>query len=101
MARSDPYDVGTKSRTKLRTPDDKSIKTLYVGGIDFSKIEEDDIKAHFKPYGLITSMKVIQKQNCALITFAERADAEVAAEALYNQLIVKGCPLKLMVNKYK
>ena len=44
-------------------------------------------------------MVVVQKQNCAFVTFSQREAAEAAAEGSYGKLIIKGKKLKVMWGK--
>ncbi|CAB1333207.1 unnamed protein product [Coregonus sp. 'balchen'] len=57
---------------RLDTPEDKSITTLYVGGLGDS----------------ITDLEL--RQQCAFIQFATRQAAELAAEKSFNKLIING-----------
>ncbi|KAJ4903231.1 Zinc finger CCCH domain-containing protein 25 [Raphanus sativus] len=69
----------------LETPDDQSIKTLYVGGLN-SRVLEQDIRDQFYAYGEIESIRIL----------AEKAEgAEKAAEELSNKLVVNGQRLKI------
>ncbi|XP_025056723.1 pre-mRNA-splicing factor RBM22 isoform X1 [Alligator sinensis] len=74
---------------RLDPPDDKSITTLYVGGLG-DTITETDLRNHFYQFGEIRTITVVQRQQCAFIQFATRQAAEVAAEKSFNKLIVNG-----------
>eukprot|EP01025_Chloroclados_australasicus_P016055 TRINITY_DN1785_c0_g3_i4.p1 TRINITY_DN1785_c0_g3~~TRINITY_DN1785_c0_g3_i4.p1 ORF type:complete len:510 (-),score=69.51 TRINITY_DN1785_c0_g3_i4:259-1734(-) len=78
----------------LSPPEDQTVTTLYVGGVS-EVISENDIKDVFYVYGEISSVKVVHSRGCAFITFKERSDAEAAAEAKHNKLIIKGVRCKL------
>ncbi|GJP73624.1 hypothetical protein CLOP_g4319 [Closterium sp. NIES-67] len=78
----------------LEAPEDTSIKTLWVGGVD-SRITEEDLKDKFYAYGEIESIRLITPRSCAFITYTTREDAEKATEGLANKLIVKGIRLRL------
>ncbi|KAK3243518.1 hypothetical protein CYMTET_46836 [Cymbomonas tetramitiformis] len=82
----------------LAPPEDRSIMTLYIGGLD-ETVAEDDLKDTFYAYGEIASIRVIRDRQCAFITYATRSGAEKAAETLSNRLVVKGVRLKLMWGK--
>eukprot|EP00976_Prorocentrum_cordatum_P116903 1196228-Prorocentrum_minimum.AAC.15 len=82
----------------LTAPEDRSIMTLYVGGMD-SRIEEEDLKGAFYAYGEISAIKVIRDRNCAFVTYTSRSAAERAAESLVNKLVIKGVRCKLMWGK--
>lgn len=79
----------------LSPPDDDSIKTLYVGGLD-DRITEQDLKDQFYGYGEIESIRVVQTRSCAFIAYTTREGAEKAADNLANKLVIKGLRLKLM-----
>ncbi|KAF1459876.1 Pre-mRNA-splicing factor RBM22, partial [Spheniscus demersus] len=74
---------------RLDPPDDKTITTLYVGGLG-DTITESDLRNHFYQFGEIRTITVVQRQQCAFIQFATRQAAEVAAEKSFNKLIVNG-----------
>ncbi|CAN4118489.1 unnamed protein product [Withania somnifera] len=79
----------------LEAPDDESIRTLYVGGID-ARITEQDLRDHFYAHGEIESIKMVVQRGCAFITYTTREGAEKAAEELANKLVIKGLRLKLL-----
>jgi pre-mRNA-splicing factor RBM22/SLT11 len=79
---------------QLTPPEDKEIKTLWIGNIT-SEITEKDIQDIFYPFGKIIEIKIIQKNMCAFITYSNREEAENAAQQLYNNLTIKGINLKL------
>ncbi|XP_074068733.1 pre-mRNA-splicing factor RBM22 isoform X3 [Macrotis lagotis] len=74
---------------RLDPPDDKTITTLYVGGLG-DTISETDLRNHFYQFGEIRTITVVQRQQCAFIQFATRQAAEMAAEKSFNKLIVNG-----------
>ena len=82
-------------RARLTAPEDQTVTTLYVGGLDTS-IEQQDIRDQFYKFGDIKNIHIASKQNCGFVTFQTRTAAEAAAEALHKQLVVKGfsCSLK-------
>ncbi|CAH8354433.1 unnamed protein product [Eruca vesicaria subsp. sativa] len=79
----------------LESPDDQSIKTLYVGGLN-SRILEQDLRDQFYAYGEIESIRVLAEKACAFVTYTTREGAEKAAQELSNRLVVNGQRLKLM-----
>ncbi|KAF5781779.1 putative transcription factor C3H family [Helianthus annuus] len=79
----------------LEPPDDESIRTLYVGGLD-ARISEQDLRDEFYSHGEIESIKMVVQKACAFVTYTTREGAEKAAEELSNKLVVKGLRLKLM-----
>ncbi|CAG5115684.1 unnamed protein product [Candidula unifasciata] len=76
------------SMPKLEAPDDKSVTTLYVGGLG-DKVGEKDLRDFFYQFGEIRSINV-SKQQCAFVQFTTRACAEAAAEKSFNKLILNG-----------
>lgn len=79
----------------LEPPEDESIKTLYVGGLD-ARISEQDLRDHFYALGEIESIKMVPQRAIAFVTYTTREGAEKAAEELSNKLVIKGLRLKLM-----
>ncbi|XP_059660830.1 zinc finger CCCH domain-containing protein 49-like isoform X2 [Cornus florida] len=79
----------------LEPPEDGSIKTLYVGGLD-ARITEQDLRDHFYAHGEIESVRMVLQRACAFVTYTTREGAEKAAEELSNKLVIKGLRLKLM-----
>ncbi|CAI9101567.1 OLC1v1038928C1 [Oldenlandia corymbosa var. corymbosa] len=82
----------------LEPPEDESIRTLYVGGID-KRITEQDLRDHFYAHGEIESIKMVLAKACAFVTYTTREGAEKAAEELANKLVIKGLRLKLFWGK--
>lgn len=79
----------------LEPPDDESIRTLYVGGLD-QRINEQDLRDNFYAHGEIETIKMVLSRACAFVTYTTREGAEKAAEELSNKLVIKGLRLKLM-----
>eukprot|EP00250_Pteridium_aquilinum_P021277 c25080_g1_i1 orf=253-1719(-) len=79
----------------LIPPEDESIRTLYVGGLD-QRVTEDDLKDFFYAYGEIESIRLVSQRACAFVSYTSREGAEKAAENLANKLVIKGLRLKLM-----
>ncbi|KAI3906075.1 hypothetical protein MKW92_020579 [Papaver armeniacum] len=82
----------------LSPPDDESIKTLYVGGLD-ARVSEQDLRDIFYAHGDIESVRTVVKRACAFVTYTTREGAEKAAEELFNKLVIKGLRLKLFWGK--
>ncbi|CAH8282282.1 unnamed protein product [Eruca vesicaria subsp. sativa] len=78
----------------LETPDDQSIKTLYVGGLN-SRVLEQDLRDQFYAYGEIESIRILAEKACAFVTYTAREGAEKAAEELSNKLVVNGQRLRI------
>ncbi|CAI9304385.1 unnamed protein product [Lactuca saligna] len=79
----------------LEPPEDESIRTLYIGGLD-ARVTEQDLRDNFYTHGEIESVKIIPQRACAFITYTTREGAENAANELSNKLVIKGLRLKLM-----
>ncbi|KAM5566474.1 zinc finger CCCH domain-containing protein 40 [Rosa sericea] len=79
----------------LEPPEDESIRTLYVGGLD-GRITEQDLRDNFYAHGEIESVRMVLQRACAFVTYTTREGAEKAAEELSNKLVIKGLRLKLM-----
>mmetsp|Transcript_30590 Transcript_30590/g.49512 ORF Transcript_30590/g.49512 Transcript_30590/m.49512 type:complete len:290 (+) Transcript_30590:254-1123(+) len=82
----------------LKPPDDQTITTLYVGGIN-DTITEADLRDQFYSHGELKSIRMVYRSRCAFIQYTTRKAAEEAAEKLSNRLLVKGVRLKLMWGK--
>ncbi|XP_002986095.2 zinc finger CCCH domain-containing protein 40 [Selaginella moellendorffii] len=82
----------------LTPPDDTTVRTLYVGGLD-ERVTTEDLKDNFYSYGEIESLRLVPQRACAFITYTTREDAEKAAEDLAHKLVVNGVRLKLMWGK--
>jgi pre-mRNA-splicing factor RBM22/SLT11 len=80
---------------KPTAPDDRTITTLYVGGIVDERIEEADIRDKFYGFGEVASIKLAHKAHCAFVTYTSREAAEEAIEALFDSLVVKGLRLRV------
>lgn len=79
----------------LLPPEDQSVTTLYVGGLE-PNTKEKDVRNQFYVFGEIRSIKMVPKQCCSFITFAKREDAESAASNLHRVLEINGKRVKLM-----
>ena len=87
-----------ESTPALKPPEDASITTLYVGGID-QRVTEDDLRDAFYSHGELKSVRCVHAKNCAFVTYVDRKGAEAAAEALHGNLVVNGLKLRLMWGK--
>ncbi|WAQ97502.1 RBM22-like protein [Mya arenaria] len=86
------------SMPKLEPPEDKTITTLYVGGLG-DKVSETDLKDYFYQFGEIRSINVVSKQQCAFVQFTMRSSAETASEKSFNKLILNGRRLNIKWGK--
>ncbi|KAG2435021.1 hypothetical protein HYH02_012018 [Chlamydomonas schloesseri] len=80
---------------KLTPPEDTSITTLYVGGLDASTTE-DDVRDAFYSFGELASVRKMDVKSCAFVTYTTRSAAEKAAEELGGNPLIKGARVKLM-----
>lgn len=83
---------------ELTPPDDASITTLYVGGID-DRVDENALKDAFYQYGQISSVRTVYAKNCAFVTFVDRAGAEKAASECGSRKAINGVNAKIMWGK--
>merc|ERR1719498_393250 len=79
----------------LLPPEDKSITTLYLGGLEPS-VTEKDVRDKFYVHGEIRSIRMVKKQCCAFVTYVKREECEVAASKLHRLLEIKGKKAHLM-----
>lgn len=79
---------------QLDPPDDQSIVTLWLGGVE-PEINEVDIRSVIYPYGHIAAFHLVRSAKCAFVEYVDRQSAEYAANQLYNALIVHGKPLSV------
>eukprot|EP01106_Pelomyxa_sp_JSP_P008731 TRINITY_DN2421_c0_g1_i3.p1 TRINITY_DN2421_c0_g1~~TRINITY_DN2421_c0_g1_i3.p1 ORF type:complete len:221 (+),score=59.19 TRINITY_DN2421_c0_g1_i3:523-1185(+) len=79
---------------RLVPPQDPDVATLYVGCLAPGATEED-VRDSFYQYGEIKTLRVVPMQQCAFVTYTTRAAAEKAADALFNNLSVRGRPARL------
>ncbi|XP_073277605.1 zinc finger CCCH domain-containing protein 40-like [Primulina huaijiensis] len=82
----------------LEPPEDESIRTLYVGGLD-ARVTEQDLRDNFYAHGEIESIKMVIQRACAFVTYTTREGTERAAEELANKLVIKGLRMKLLWGK--
>ncbi|KAL1195703.1 Zinc finger CCCH domain-containing protein 25 [Cardamine amara subsp. amara] len=78
----------------LESPEEESIKRLYVGGLN-SRVFQQDIRDQFYAYGEIESIRILVEKACAFVTYTTRDGAEKTVEELSNRLVVNGQRLKL------
>jgi pre-mRNA-splicing factor RBM22/SLT11 len=83
---------------KLEPPPDKTITTLYIGGID-DRMKEQDLRDYFYQFGEIRSITIASSKNCGFVCYTTRAAAEYAAERAFNKAIIKGKRVKILWGK--
>uniref|UniRef100_A0A7M5V0B2 Pre-mRNA-splicing factor RBM22 n=1 Tax=Clytia hemisphaerica TaxID=252671 RepID=A0A7M5V0B2_9CNID len=79
---------------KLEKPSDKTVTTLYVGGLD-DRITDKDLRDYFYQFGEIRSINIATGKSCAFVCYTTRMAAEFAADRSFNKAIVKGKRLKV------
>eukprot|EP00036_Acanthoecidae_sp_10tr_P011568 CAMPEP_0182927700 /NCGR_PEP_ID=MMETSP0105_2-20130417/13923_1 /TAXON_ID=81532 ORGANISM="Acanthoeca-like sp., Strain 10tr" /NCGR_SAMPLE_ID=MMETSP0105_2 /ASSEMBLY_ACC=CAM_ASM_000205 /LENGTH=401 /DNA_ID=CAMNT_0025065659 /DNA_START=23 /DNA_END=1228 /DNA_ORIENTATION=- len=80
----------------LDPPADKSITSLYIGGVEDPFVTKQDLQDYFYQFGEIRVINILKKQKAAFVHFTSRPAAEKAAENAHNRLIIKGRPLKVL-----
>jgi len=77
-------------------PEDRSICTLYVGGVPES-LSQQDLMDYFYAYGEVKAIRKSDAKKCAFVTFASRSMAEETARAHAEAgLHIKNNKLRLM-----
>jgi len=85
---------GVKNAPPLVPPQDPTITTLWVGGVE-EDITESDLRMKFEEYGELSSVRVVAAKRCAFVTFSHRSAAEEASAKIYNSLNIKSTPLRV------
>ena len=78
----------------LELPEDKSITTLWCGGMEDS-VTEEDVRNKFYPFGAVSNIRMVYNKGCAYITYVNRKAAELAAKTLHNKIVIRGSKLRL------
>eukprot|EP01083_Nonionella_stella_P197075 724772_1 len=99
---SNEENTNKKRRSMPKPPNDVTIRTLFIGGIDWS-MNEDLIRNKFNDYGDINSIALLPDRKCGFITFSMRENAEKAINALFDVLYLnkKKCELNWARSKGK
>ncbi|KAJ3355979.1 Cytosolic Fe-S cluster assembly factor nubp1 [Entophlyctis luteolus] len=95
---NDPVAKKICAGSGLQKPQDTSITSLYITGVE-SDITEEDLREHFFPHGVIKSVVLVHKTKTAFINYLHRSSAEAAAASLFNNLNVKGHALRVQWGK--
>ncbi|KAI8816206.1 uncharacterized protein EV422DRAFT_298380 [Fimicolochytrium jonesii] len=88
----------TDKASSLQTPEDKTITSLFLTGVDES-LTEQDLQSHFYAFGEIKSVVLIAKSKVAFINYATRAAAELAISKSYNNCNIKGKTIRVQWGK--
>ena len=67
------------------TVDDETSRTLYVGGIVRTPGMHSVVYKHFKEWGLIDNVRVLDNKGVAFVRYNDRSNAEFAMEAMQRQ----------------
>jgi RNA recognition motif-containing protein len=93
--------VSGNSTASLHHPDDQSITTLFISGVDQSLVDED-LRHIVSPYGALKSLRVIAEKGIAFVEYMSRASAETAVTSLsVKSPIVNGRILKVSWSRPK
>ena len=85
---------------RTKPPEDRSITTLFVGGIG-DNVSEDDIRTALAGAGELKSVKKLDGRKCAFATFRQRQSAEEAMKLHGGGLRVHDHTLTLLWGKPK
>merc|ERR1712087_298858 len=88
------------SKVMPDAPKDESIRTLYIGGIDWA-MNEDLVRNKFKAYGEILSVALVSDRKCGFVTFGSRESAESAMNSLFDSLYLNQSKCQLNWAKSK
>ncbi|KAK1350669.1 hypothetical protein POM88_054590 [Heracleum sosnowskyi] len=70
----------------LTPPDDKSIRVLYVVGLD-ERINEQDLRDNFSAHGEIETIKIVPSRACAFVTYT-RLEKVQKRQLKNNKLVI-------------
>lgn len=85
---------------ELDVPQDQSIVTLWLGGIE-PHFTEADIRGSIYAHGTIESVFIARGSNCAFVEYVDRQNAEKAAKEMFNVLTIQGKPISVKWAKPK
>jgi len=66
-------------RPEIPESADPNNTTVFIGNLD-SSVNEEDLKAHFEPYGELIYVKIPIGKGCGFVQFTHRRSAEAAFE---------------------
>lgn len=84
-----------ESMPKVEAPADKSITTLFVGGVDPAKVTEQDLRDHFYQFGEIRTIHCVARSSAAFVEFVSRDSAERAMNGSHG-LTLRGQKLRVL-----
>lgn len=79
-------------------PADKTVTTLFLGGLENS-ITEDEIKTAMGRFAPIRAVRLVPRTTCAFVNFVDRAGAEETMERLFGVLKINECTPRLYWGK--
>lgn len=76
-----PPGAGQQAFERPEIPEsaDPNNTTVFIGNLD-SSVNEEDLKAHFEPYGELIYVKIPIGKGCGFVQFTHRRSAEAAFE---------------------
>lgn len=93
------YASAASSANPRAKPVDASVTALFATGIK-STLTDAHLHSHFGAFGKVRRV-VRPNHSCAVIEFADRREAEAAAEHCLGQFIIAGVPLRVAWAKAK
>ena len=59
-----------EKKPSWQAPEDQTIKTFYISGVDGENVQEGDLRAAFCTHGALKKVHVMKEKKCAFVTFA-------------------------------
>ncbi|XP_068673353.1 uncharacterized protein [Montipora foliosa] len=63
----------------------QTARTLYVGGVSVTSDAQSIVYKHFREWGEIDNIRVLESKDVAFVRYKNRSSAEFAMEAMQNQ----------------
>eukprot|EP01094_Clydonella_sp_ATCC50884_P029926 TRINITY_DN9560_c2_g1_i1.p1 TRINITY_DN9560_c2_g1~~TRINITY_DN9560_c2_g1_i1.p1 ORF type:complete len:374 (-),score=84.01 TRINITY_DN9560_c2_g1_i1:170-1291(-) len=79
---------------KISAPEDQTITTIYLGGIN-GLVSEQDIRGVFYSYGELQSINVVPASKCAFVEYTTRESAEAAINGVGATVQINGQNLRV------
>lgn len=95
-----PMAVSAPKPSDILPPNDKSITSLFVTGVE-DDLPEHAIRTHFAQYGTLRSVVCSHRSHAAFLNYMSRESAEKAAEACQGRAVVQGVPLRVQWGRPK
>ena len=89
---------GRGGQKALNPPQDQSVTSLYIGGVEEPFLTKTDLKDHFYQFGEIRVINVLVKTKAAIVHYTTREAAEKAARSISSNtpLVLKGRKVRVM-----